>query len=313
MADTTLGYQLMRLLTEYRVASTEPFASHPLGAFVRRDMADEVEKLIPASLIVKGSVGNGNWAETPWIAIFDPRITTSAQKGVYVVFLFDSAGRHVYLSLNQATTEVREEFGARFKDVLKSRAEFAQELLRPHGIDDLKLSALELDGTGSLTRGYCVGNIAAFSYPADNIPSGVELRKDLGRLINLYWTYVSVRSGEMGEAEELPEGVTKGQEAQKFRWHRRAERNKKLAADAKKHHGSTCLICGFNFGAFYGQRGEGYIEAHHVVPFAELAKELEPVTLDPSTDFIVVCSNCHRMLHRSNPPITPEQLRAMLV
>lgn len=37
--------------------------------------------------IVKNSVGNGNWANCPWIAIFDPLITKTAQEGYYLLIL----------------------------------------------------------------------------------------------------------------------------------------------------------------------------------------------------------------------------------
>ena len=128
----------------------------------------------------------------------------------------------------------------------------------------------------------------------------------------MYATYVAVKNGEVGESEELPDNISSGQEAKKYRWHRRAERNQKLAADAKKFHGSTCKVCGFNFEQKYGERGKGYIEAHHIVPFADLVKEPEPVTLNPKTDFVVVCANCHRMLHRTKPAMLPDQLKNIL-
>ena len=193
-----------------------------------------------------------------------------------------------------------------------SRAEFARELLEPYEISDLHLEPLDLNGNGALTRGYSAGNIASIRYDNKLLPSESDLIQELQRMLSLYATYVAVRSGKVGESEELPDDVKTAQEARKFRWHRRAERNQKLARDAKKFHGSTCQVCGFNFKERYGERGSGYIEAHHIVPFAQLAREPEPVLLNPETDFVVVCANCHRMLHRSNPPISPENLTSLL-
>jgi len=310
--ETTLVEGLRRVLVDYGGAVASPFTGHSLGVFVRGSLADAVERVVDPRFRVKGSIGNGNWAETPWVAVFDPRITTSAQKGVYVVYLFDQQGRHVYLSLNQATTEVKDEFHSLYKDVLVDRATFAQSLLRPYGIADLEIGQLDLTGSGDLTKGYCAGNIAAVKYRVSDLVDENVLLRDLNRLLSLYTTYVSVRSGEVGEEEELPVEVAAGIEARKFRWHRRAERNGRLAADAKRFHGATCMVCGFNFEEKYGQRGRGYIEAHHVVPFAQLASEPEPVLLDPTTDFVVVCANCHRMLHRSSPAMTPQELRDLL-
>ena len=45
----------------------------------------------------------------------------------------------------------------------------------------------------------------------------------------------------------------------------------------------------------YGQLGKGYIEVHHIKPLSKLDEE---IVVNPETDLICVCSNCHRMLHR---------------
>ena len=301
-----------RLLDEFGVATQERFASHPVGNFVRKELAEEVRRTVDGRLIVKGSVGNGNWAETPWVAVFDPRVTTSAQRGVYVVYLFDSDGQHFYLSLNQAITEVRKEAGRHYTAVLESRAELAREVLEPYGTEDLLLGPLALSGSGDLTKGYCAGSIAAFEYHRDQLPADADLKQDLLRLLSLYQTYLLVRRGDLGQEEELPSDIDSATEARRFRWHRRAERNRSLALAAKKFHGTVCMVCGFDFEARYGELGAGYIEAHHVVPFADLVKEPEPVLLNPMTDFVVVCANCHRMLHRRSPALSPAQLKAML-
>jgi hypothetical protein len=81
-------------------------------------------------------------------------------------------------------------------------------------------------------------------------------------------------------------------------YHRRIERNPRLAEDAKAVHGCDCQVCGFNYEKVYGEIGRGYIEAHHLTPLAELAPN-GPVRLSPKDDFAVVCSNCHSMIHRT--------------
>ncbi len=309
---TTVHAGIAHVLQTYPTAHTQKFEKHPLGIFVRTSLSAAIKRVCEDRLLVTGSVGNGTWAETSWVAIFDPRITKSAQNGIYVVYLFDQVGRHVYLSLNQATLEVYEEYKKLYRQVLEDRAVFIRDLLAPYNINDLIQSPLNLTGNGKFTKGYCAGNIIAFKYDAENLPSEPDLLRDLNRILNLYATYVAVKNGEVGESEELPDSISNGQEAKKYRWHRRAERNQKLSADAKKFHGSTCKVCGFNFEQRYGERGRGYIEAHHIVPFADLVKEPEPVTLDPKTDFVVVCANCHRMLHRTKPAILPDELKNLL-
>lgn len=84
-------------------------------------------------------------------------------------------------------------------------------------------------------------------------------------------------------------------EKKKLRLHKSLDRDPKLIKEAKKFHGYTCMACGFNYEEKYGEIGEDYIEAHHLIPFAELD---ENVDLSPKTDLVVLCANCHRMIHR---------------
>lgn len=61
---------------------------------------------------VKGSVGAGRATKTPWIAILDKDLTTTTREGVYIVFLFSSDCKNVYITLNQGTTQPNQ-FGPR--------------------------------------------------------------------------------------------------------------------------------------------------------------------------------------------------------
>ncbi len=66
----------------------------------------------------------------------------------------------------------------------------------------------------------------------------------------------------------------------------------------------SCACCDFNFQKTYGSIGENFIEAHHIKPLAELEGEVT-VTID---DLAPLCSNCHRMIHRSSPHISIMEL-----
>ena len=70
------------------------------------------------------------------------------------------------------------------------------------------------------------------------------------------------------------------------------------------------MICGFDFELKYGELGKGYIEVHHIKPLSNLD---EVVIVNPETDLICVCANCHRMLHRfKNYIVLPEELQQMI-
>jgi predicted HNH restriction endonuclease len=78
------------------------------------------------------------------------------------------------------------------------------------------------------------------------------------------------------------------------------ERNSKLRARVIALYGTKCQICDFDFQEFYGERGKDFIEVHHLRPVSELKDETQ---VDPDTDMTVVCSNCHRMIHRKRDEI----------
>jgi len=94
-----------------------------------------------------------------------------------------------------------------------------------------------------------------------------------------------------------------------YRLHRDRERNaslankkKRRALDADGH--LRCEVCQFDFASKYGSLGAGYIEAHHVVPLAQGAEDRRTKL----SDLALVCANCHRMLHRAQPWISPPEL-----
>lgn len=88
------------------------------------------------------------------------------------------------------------------------------------------------------------------------------------------------------------------------------ERNPKNRKDAILYHGLKCQACGFDFEETYGPRGKNYIEVHHAKPLYDIKIE---VTVDPKTDLVCVCSNCHRMIHRKrNEILTVEELKEMI-
>lgn len=88
----------------------------------------------------------------------------------------------------------------------------------------------------------------------------------------------------------------------RFVAHLRRERSPSLAGKKKESvlavDGKLCCeACGFDFETKYGRHGNGFCEVHHLKPISQMDKG-EVTTLD---DLAVVCSNCHRILHRIDP------------
>ena len=72
----------------------EPFKANP----TRKGFTDRAVDLVRSSLgredlLVSASMGQGNWADVPWIGIFNPENTTTATDGLYVVYLYSSVSQ----------------------------------------------------------------------------------------------------------------------------------------------------------------------------------------------------------------------------
>jgi 5-methylcytosine-specific restriction enzyme A len=111
--------------------------------------------------------------------------------------------------------------------------------------------------------------------------------------------------------EEMPDDKLSGKEegAHYFKRVKRYERSRINRAACIEIHGTCCKICGFNFGKVYGELGEGFIHVHHIVPISEMGGSY---ILNPGTDFVPVCPNCHAMLHRKQTVVPPNELKMIL-
>ncbi|MGF2735368.1 HNH endonuclease [Marinobacter sp. DUT-1] len=90
----------------------------------------------------------------------------------------------------------------------------------------------------------------------------------------------------------------------------RYERDPRLRKQAIEIHGDSCIACGFNFGEVYGDHGVGFIHVHHVVPISMYDKKQ---IVNPATDLIPLCPNCHAMVHRDpNSTLSIEELQRIL-
>ena len=118
------------------------------------------------------------------------------------------------------------------------------------------------------------------------------------------------------EAAKFEDGPGEGtaayaEEKRRMRERSYFARNPKLVADAKAKYGYVCQVCGFDFEATYGPLGHEYIECHHLDPLSERPEADEP-HLTSLDEVAMVCSNCHRMIHRKRPALSIDELKAAL-
>ncbi|MCY1245643.1 hypothetical protein D9M72_588080 [compost metagenome] len=90
----------------------------------------------------------------------------------------------------------------------------------------------------------------------------------------------------------------------------RYERNPEARRACIAHYGTSCAACGFSFEIAYGDAGREFIDVHHTTPVSLLDSSYR---LDPVTDLVPLCSNCHAMAHLGvTTPRTLPELRRML-
>lgn len=106
---------------------------------------------------------------------------------------------------------------------------------------------------------------------------------------------------------------SEGAERKAFKLHVIRERDpeviKRAKQNAKKEGKLCCIACGFDFAKVYGELGDGYIEGHHTKPISKKPKQGEETKVE---DIALVCSNCHRMLHRIRPTINVGSLKKLI-
>jgi len=159
---------------------------------------------------------------------------------------------------------------------------------KPPSVADLKRCAVTGDGTKSQLS---------------------MMQLDLNRAKELI-PLLLVEADTFEEAEK-PESTVRTEGGIAFYISQKIERNPELRAAAIRIHGFDCAVCGFNFEKKYGDLGKNWAEVHHRRPLSESKGEKR--TTDPSKDLVVLCANCHRMIHRKRGKILTEvELRGML-
>lgn len=113
-----------------------------------------------------------------------------------------------------------------------------------------------------------------------------------------------IEEDEQTSEDEVEEGTIL------YKLHKVRERapliiKRKKAETLKKKGKLLCEVCGFDFHDSYGDLGKGFIECHHKTPLASIKAS----TQTSLKDLALVCSNCHRMLHKNINVTSVEGLR----
>ena len=185
--NSNLREKFLTVMNEYLQARTERFAGHKMGSVVRNEMTTEITRLPfidHSQYVVTGSVGQGNWAAVPWLAIMNKDITTSTQRGYYIVYLFSEDMERLYLTLAQGVTETTKEEMQKIKEEIREQIHMSQKVKKD---DDIFL------GTSPKAKGYANSTAAYIAYDVNKMPSEKELVEDLEEMLRYYEGFIAYK------------------------------------------------------------------------------------------------------------------------
>ena len=169
--------------SELNAARKDKDFKRPLGNIVRKDIAYLIGAQLTENIYkVKGSVGAGSWADVPWVGVFDKRVTTSAQRGVYIVYLLNKSTKELFLTLNQGVTDVVTASNSKAADNLQNRAQSIRSIIG-------SFPGLESSLIGSGSKDYDAGCIYYIKYTLNSLPEDEKLYSDLNKFIEAYKAY----------------------------------------------------------------------------------------------------------------------------
>lgn len=185
----------------------------------------------------------------------------------------------------------------------------AEKFRNPNGVS-LKLSnfmAIDPQYEGKGMDAYSKLDQEVFMEFANDRERLSKLAKQIKKTIlndELNLKLYKIEDQEDEETKSVKEGLVI------YKLHKYRERdaliNKKKKERSIKENGKLeCEVCGFDFYKFYDEIGKGFIECHHKKPLSEIESEV----ITSIEDLALVCSNCHRMLHRELNILSIEELK----
>lgn len=143
--------------------------------------------------------------------------------------------------------------------------------------------------------------------PWDSINPGMELEPGAEAIIRALWADLGPGQGS-DPTQPVPGTYPDGAVARVAV--NRYERDPEARRACIAHRGTSCAACGFSFEMAYGEVGADFIHVHHVVPASQLGSAYQ---LDPLTDLVPLCANCHAMAHHGvRSPRSEAELRQMI-
>lgn len=318
------------MLTEYINEFSSKYESNITKKFGANNVSKIITNDIPFELVqklrldrqeysIKGSVGQGAWAEIPWVAIMHRGIANSTQDGYYIVFLFSKNRREFYVTLGLGWTQFKEKYGA--KTGLSKIVSHGYSLSKKLNLEDDDITEMiDLNASNVLGRGYEAGNICSRKFIVGNF-TNLELDSVLERYLGFYWQLIDevgadiffddndiefdfIKDTSVKEIEskikKLSSSNTKADALLEIKSlsdtlppkkkeyiARRTIRNRAFAEYVKQRAEYICEVCCKK--PFYKKDGGLYAEADHVAPLVNFG-------VDHPDNMRCLCAQCHRVI-----------------
>jgi 5-methylcytosine-specific restriction protein B len=184
-----LRNQLLQVMEHYLQAKRDKLSKHhPIFRLVTTEIPNTIKLfsfIDQDRYVVKGSTGQGVWTDVPWIAIMNKTITTSTQRGYYIVYLFSDDMKKVHLTLAQGVTETPKEEMLRINEEIRQIIPLNENVKKD---DELNL------GESKKAKEYKPSVAAYISYSFERMPSDEQLQRDLQQMIQYYENYVEIKT-----------------------------------------------------------------------------------------------------------------------
>ena len=194
LGESKTGYKLRKVNKNHKI----------YDLFIK-DIRSQISNFIPEKYTVDSSLGDGNLAAVPWIAIFDKSITNSVRKGFYVVMLFSQSAEKLYIAIGLGSGQFEDRYKRTKKclDVINNSKIKFQNLFDQYAPEnsskeniDLISNSHNLDIKGSskfLVNSYEMG--VPFNKVL-NFEDQSELRIELLNFINSYQLIIEDQQSE---------------------------------------------------------------------------------------------------------------------
>lgn len=151
--------------------------THTLPSEIREFINDD-------KLIVKGSMGQTNKSDCPWISILNSDITRTTQSGIYIVYLFKKDMTGFYLSLNQGIKNFQDLFQSKKYEYAVKVAKYFKDEIPETTFSKGEIHLGDVK-PGQRAFGYEKTTVLSKYYPINNYDDKI-LKNDLSELIKIY-------------------------------------------------------------------------------------------------------------------------------